>query len=265
MNVLRFELKNSVKSVIILSMSILAIYILFMAGVYPIFSESVSEAQKVFANFPPEFTAAFGIDLTYFFTYEGYYGFTYNYIALLAGIMAVSISLATFSREKRSKCMDFIFSKPINRKKVFLFKLLSNIIMIVLTNIVFILMGMIVYGVNDVKDTNSDTFFIALLGVFFTQIVFLCIGIFIAVFLKKIRSVSGMSTAVGFGAFILSALVNIIQEDYLKFLAPLKYFDPYPLFKEGSYNMKYVIFAFIFSAVCLVFSYTHYCKSDTPL
>lgn len=262
MNILKFEIKNNFKSFCIWSLSLVIIYVILMRGLYPVFSDSMSQVQQVYANFPPGFAAAFGLNISFIFSYGGYYGFAFGYITLVGAIMAVSLSIASFSREKRTKCQDFIFTKPVKREQVFLYKLLANLILLLLTNVLFIVVGMFLFMRQNVSDTDTAKYFMALLAVFFTQVVFLCIGILLAIFLKKIRSVSGIATAIGFAAFILSALVNIIGEDWLKLIAPLKYFDPYPLLRTGSFEGKYVIMAILVSIACVVASFIHYYKKD---
>ena len=81
--------------------------------------------------------------------------------------------------------------------------------------------------------------------------------------MKKIRSIAGLSTAIGFGAFILSALVNVLKEDWLNIIAPLKYFNPYPLLSEGKFEIEYIIAAVVVSAICILCSFIYFCKSDT--
>jgi ABC-2 type transport system permease protein len=233
-----------------------------MVIIYPVFTAGLDDVIKVFEKYPPEFTAAFGFNLSSIFSYEGYYIFTFNYLALLSAIMAVAISTTTFSREKRSKCLDFIFTKPIKRETIFLLKLCADFIVILITNIIFIIAGMFFYYQEQNHTTDARTFFYALLAIFLTQLVFQCIGTFVAVFLKKIRSVSGLATSIGICAFVLSALVNILQEDSLKLISPLKYWDPQTLLSNGHFDINYALVALLLSVLCLFFAYIKYSRSD---
>lgn len=264
MNIFKFELKKSMESFLIWVISLITVYLIFMVGIYPLFTDSMQQIQEVFLKYPPEFIEAFGFDISAMFSYGGYYGFTFVYLVLVGVIMAVSLSVATFSREKRSKCMDFILTKPVKREVIFGYKLAADMLIIILTNIGLISVGMSIFRRKNIEDISAGTFFFALLAVFLTQIVFLCIGVFIAVYLKKIRSVSGIATSIGFGAFILSAVVNILKEDALKIMDPLRYFEPGQLFEHGSFEIRYIVAALIISVACLVSSYVRFCKSDTP-
>lgn len=263
MNILHFELKAETKSFVIWTFSLILVFILLMSGIYPIFLDSLVDIKKIFSYYPPEFTAAFGFDLSTFFTYGGFYGFAYGYISLIGAIMAVSISVATFAREKRLKCSDFLLTKPVSRKKIYTIKLLCNFIILLTTNILFVGISMLIYLSSDDISTSTGTFILSLLAIFFTQLVFMGFGILYATYAKKIRSVSGIAVAIGFMAFFLSALVNITQDDKLKFVAPLKYFDPYPIFSNGFFELKYVITAVVVIILCIMLSFAKFCKSDT--
>lgn len=261
MNIYLFELKKQLKSFIVWTSVILVVLFVYMGSVYPVFAESVDDVKKMIEGFPKEFSAAFGIDIVTMFTYRGFFGFTFVYLALVGAIMAVAIAISTFAREKRSKCSDFILTKPVRREKIFLSKLLSNVTLLAITNILFVALSMIMYAANS-DGENSSLFFLASCSLFFVQLVFFSIGVLIAVLLKKVRSVAGIATAVGFSAFIISALSNIIEEKALDYISPLKYFEPAKLFENGNYETGYIVMAIIVFVVCIGISFIKFCKSD---
>lgn len=257
MNVFLFELKSMLKSTVIWIMSLLATFLVFLVGFYPMFEESAEDMKKILEGFPPAFAEAFGMSVN-LFNYTGYYTFCFEYIALVGAIMAIAISIACFGREKRSKCVDFCLTKPLSRKKLFLYKLLSVLAVLVITNAIGISFLMILFNKHDVKE-NALAASCALL---FTQLVFVSFGIVSATFAKKIRSVSGAATAFGFGAFICSALSNIINEEWMRFLAPFKFFSPGSLFEDGQFDRKLVWWAVFIIVAGILASFYKFIKSD---
>jgi ABC-2 type transport system permease protein len=233
-----------------------------MYGIYPVFYDSMKDVVRMLSGYPPEFAAAFGFNVSDLFSYGGFFGFVYGYIAVIGAIMAVSLSVSTFAREKRSKCVDFLLTKPLSRGKIFIAKLLSNLTILVVTNIFFVTAVIILYYSTNQDISLAGKLILAVYGLFFTQLVFLAIGIFFATFAKKVRSVSGIATAFGFAGFILSALVNILKEESVRFIAPLKYFDPIAVFSTGGFELKYVVTAVIISVACIVISYLKFRNSD---
>jgi ABC-2 type transport system permease protein len=68
----------------------------------------------------------------------------------------------------------------------------------------------------------------------------------------------------GFGGFILTALRNLLDEEALRFVAPLTYFQPYPVFKDGGFETKYALTAAVVTVACLALSYWKYTRDDVP-
>lgn len=257
MNIFKFEIRNQLQSFFIWTASILGTLLIFMTAIYPVFNESTVDILKVIDGFPPGFAAAFGFDLTIMFGFDGFYGFAFGYISLVGAIMAVNIAVTSFAREKRSKCADFLLVKPLSRNRIFFEKMLAGLCLLATTNVLYIAVAI---GIGTAGGTQM---FLPALSLFLTQLVFYALGIFFATFAKKIRSVSGIATAFGFAAFILSALVNILEEEALRFIAPLRYFDPTDIFVLGGYEWQYVITAAVVIIVCIVASFVRFTKSDT--
>jgi ABC-2 type transport system permease protein len=264
MNIYVFEMKAQLKSFIIWAVSILAVYLLFMSGLFGVLQDSRDGVEKALAGFPPAFAAAFGINIEKFFTFGGFYGFIFSYIALFGAIMAVSMSVSVFSREKRAKCVDFLLTKPRSRENIFFSKLLATLTLLFVTNILFVLVSMVTYSSSGSEGTDPGRLIWASCALFFTQLVFISIGMVFAVFAKKVRSVSGAATAFGFGGFILSALHGLLEKDEIRFVAPLKYFDTTAVFETGGYEVKYALAAAVVIVVCAGFAYVRFIKSDTP-
>ena len=264
MNIYSFEIKSQLKTFIIWTLSILVVFLLFMSGLFNVFMQSKDAISKVYSGLPPTFAAAFGIVISKLFSYGGFFQFIFSYIALIGAIMASSVSVAAFSREKRSKCVDFLLAKPVSRGRIFIAKLLSNLSLVLVTNILFVIVSMIVYSGNGQDPARTGRLILASCSLFLTQLVFISIGIIYATFAKKVRSVSGIATALGFGGFILSALVSILNEEAVRFVAPLMYFQPYPVFSTGRFETKYAVTAVVVIIVCTGLSYLKFCKTDTP-
>lgn len=260
MSIFLFEFKEQFKTALIWTFSLLTVLLLLMMGIYPVFEASLDDVLRIINGFPPEFASAFGLDVKSMFSLGGFYSFTFGYISLVGAIMAVSIAVSTFSREKRSKCVDFLLTKPMSRERIFWSKLISNLSIIILVNLAYVVACIIIFARDN---NNTATVLLAAASLFFTQLVFLGIGIFFAVYAKKVRSVTGIATTFGFGAFILSALVNIFKEEAMRFIAPLKYFDPTDLFASGAYETKYAIMGVLVVIICLCSAFVLYCKSDT--
>ena len=264
MNIYLFEVRSQLKNFLIWTVSILAAMFIFMSALYPAFMQSQAAVEQAYSGFPPAFAAAFGIVISQIFTYWGFYQFIYTYLAIIGAIMAASIALSAFAREKRSKCVDFLLTKPVSRGRIFTTKLLACLSLILVVNLLFVAMSIIAYFGNGQDPAQLGTLIWGTCALFFMQLVFLAIGIVFATFAGKVRSVSGIATGLGFGGFILSALYSILHEEAIRFISPLTYFEPYFAFTKGGFEAKYVVTAAVVFVLCLCLSYAKYSRSDTP-
>ncbi len=262
MNIYLFEIKGLIKACFWWIFSIIAVLVIFMTAVYPMFQDGSKELVELFNNFPPEFLKAFGFNLDNMFGMEPFYAFCFTYIGLMAAIMAVFVSVEVFSREKRSKCMDFILTKPISRFEIYLNKLYACLTVIVVSNIIYVICTLFIFytEIDGYKFTLETLQLV--LAPFFTQLVFMSFGIFIPVMFRKIRSVSVLATSIGIVAFMLSAVINMLEKEYLYYLAPLKYFNPESIIHNGIYDLKLVVFAIILIIAAIFFSAKKYCCED---
>lgn len=265
MNIFLYETKAQLKSFLIWAVSLLAVFLLFVAAFYGPFMESKEAVQEALGSLPPAFALIFGVSINGIFTFGGFFLFIYTYIGLVGAIMAASLAVSAFSREKRSKCIDFLFVKPVQRGRIFLYKLLSCLLFIVVTNILFVISAVIAYNVNGQSPNGMGRLILASLSLFFMQLVFLSLGILYASFVRKVRSVSGIATAFGFAGFILMALYSLIKEDVIRYISPLTYFNPGTVFLTGGFEAKYAVTGSVVAIACVVLAYVKYVKSDTQV
>jgi ABC-2 type transport system permease protein len=257
MSIFKFEIKKQLTSFVVWTVVIAAVLWAFMVGVYPLFKDSVADVTKVFESFPPQFAAAFGVDVMSMFDFGGYYSFCFGYISLMGAIMAASIGISSFAREKRAKCTDFLLTRPVSREKIFSQKLLAGLSLLIASNVPYLVIAIVI------GEKNNTNMVLAGLSLLFTELVFFAMGIIYATFAKKIRSVSSAANAFGFGAFILSAIGNLTEEESLRFIAPLRYFDPFKVFTSGGYEMKYAVTGAAVVVVCILLAYLYFVKTDT--
>lgn len=263
MNVFFFEIRSYLRSAITWTISIIVVFILMMYGLFPLYMDAAATLDSVLENFPPAFAQAFGIAINNMFSFGGFYNFAFGYLALMAGIMAVCMAITVFAREKKSKSMDFILTKPISRAKLFQSKLFACVAILLTMNVLYEIFFLFVYQSKGANEVSLAGALYAGAGIFFTQLIFLAFGILFSVTAKKIRSISGVGTIFGITAFILSSLANVLEEEKIYYISPLKYFEPDGIFKGENYEVGLIIASILIIAVCLGIAYRIYIKSDT--
>ena len=264
MNVFRFELRRAWVGVAVWTLIMLGLLGGLIIGALPAFLESRAGVEAMMSKFPPAFAAAFGLQLDNLFSFGGFYAFGYLYYSLFGGIMAATVGLDLFSREKREKCMDFLLTKPRARGRLFGEKMLAALALLLGSNLLFILESLILYRVYAPAPLLMARALLAASALLFTELVVFSITVAIAVFARKVRSVSGAATAIGVGGFLLSALHSILEEEALRYITVYKYFDVSKAFFEGGFEAPYVATAIVLSLACLCAAWLKYTRSDIP-
>lgn len=262
MNVYLFELKRSLKSALIWAGILCSMLFLLMGVVFPIYQQSKEAVEQILEGFPPEFAAAFGMSVADIFSFGGFYAFGFLYLSLLGAMMAASLGLGIFSREKRSRCTDFLLTKPCSRQGLFFRKLAAALTLLVLFNLLYIALTVLLYQRMGEGNVPLGRVLLAASALFFTQLVLFAAAVCAAVFLRRIRSVSGMTSALGFGGFLLTALHSVVGDDWLRLIAPYKFFDVSTAFLEGRFQLPYVLSAAVLTVGFMAAAFLRYCQSD---
>lgn len=261
MHIYRFELKKQLPDTLIWTGVIAAVAALMIFGFYPIFGDSRQVIEEMLSSFPAGFAEAFGFDLDDIFSYQSFSGMLYLYVSLLGAIMISGSSVSVFAREKRNKCSDFILTKSQTRSEIFIQKLLCCLTSLLPVNILYSAVWFAGYFYFEQGDITLQAFLIAVCP-FLTQLVFLSIGMFVAVFLRRIRSAAGLGAAIGVFAFLLSMVYSLTEIEAFRFISPLFYFSPIAVTETGGYDVSTAITALLLIVVLAVAAYCKYTKAD---
>ncbi len=259
MNVYKFEFRAIWKSLIFHVAIVIALYCFLIIGIYPMFAEDTSLLSDVVAYMPVEYLSILGLNPDNMFGYSGFYSFAYIYVALAAGIMATSISVSVFGREKKSHCQEFIFTKPVKRSVVFWDKFLAIMTAVFIYNAILIPISL--YGFFN-YDVLNFTAILATLSITLSQFVFVGVGIFCAVFIPKIRTEITITATVGVLAFIMAAYANSLGIEALYYLSPLHFFSPSFVFENGGYDVSLALYGLMIFVVSIGIPTMYVRKAD---
>ncbi|MGB4588253.1 MAG: ABC transporter permease subunit [Clostridiaceae bacterium] len=261
MNIIVQELKNNRRFMMVWTSSLAAILIVFML-IYPAMLDQASAYKEILAGVPKEVLEALSINIDLLLSYNGFYGYIYIYLMIALGVMGMILGLGMFSKEITGKTADFLLTKPLTRTTIITNKILAGMWIILMTNIILILTGIILKLIlSDNGEGVKGMILISLSG-FFTQMIFFSLGILIGILKKRIRFISSFAMSVVFGFFILSMVSQIMDEKALYYLTPFRYFDSNTLILKGAYESKYLALSFILILVFLGLSYVVFKKKD---
>lgn len=262
MNIYRFEARSLARATAIQAVVLAGLLALLMVAVYPVYLDGKDAVEQMLKGFPPEFAAAFGLNLKNFFSYGGFYAFSFNYVALVGAIYASSTGLKVFSREKRSECSGFLFVKPVSRTRIFAEKLLACLTSLALVNVVYVATAFLVHAHSGDATLTTTKVLLSALALLGSQLVILALSILVAVTLRRVRSVSGLASGIAFTAYLMEMLQQLTEDEAWRYLSPLQYFSPQALLTDGSFGASFVATAIGVIVVCLGAAYVHYRFAD---
>ncbi|SHJ22919.1 ABC transporter permease [Parasporobacterium paucivorans] len=262
MNVYLFELRQQWKTALIWTAATILLFAFLQSGVYPIFSDSMIDVEEIFRSMPDVFLNAFGFDISSMSGFGEFFKLTYLYLVLMGAIMAMVLSVSAFSREKRGKCTDFLLTKPYSRRKLFLMKLLEVATQVTASWILIFISSVPLYLQSGEPTEGMHRFLLSVSGIYFTQLMFIGVGSLCGIYVKKVRSVSGIAIAAGFASFILTSMHGITGEEKMRYIAPLKYFNPESVYGSGGFEIRYAAVAGVITVACILAACHGYCKRD---
>jgi len=220
----------------ILGYTIAAAFLIWMfVSVYPSFSAQQEQLIKVFENYPPQLSKAFGIEAqTFLASFEGFLsGEDYSFMwPIILIIMVVSFGSAALAGEIDKGTIGILLSQPISRVKLFLGKYLAGALGItafVFASVFSAIPFALLYGV-DYRLQNYLT--LAVLGTLFA-LALLSITMLFSSFSSERGRVTLISAGLFMGMYFLKIL-SALKEN----LAGLKYFSLFHYFDSTRALLK---------------------------
>ena len=222
-NLYNKELKRNRKNLFIWS-GIAVSFTFMITSLYPTFQNA---GQAMMDAMPKEMTKAFGMDMAEWKHIMGYYKTYYGFhIILIMSIYACSCGANILSKEEREKTSEFLFSKPISRKSIFIsktFSLLTLIILIFALQTSASLLGVFFFD-NGTIDWN--TFFYMHFNGFVLISFFGALGLLISLLSKPKKNFMGIVVGIVFTCYFLHAISKSLEDvEWIGLFSPFHYLN----------------------------------------
>ncbi len=260
MNVFLHECRAYRKTTLIWTLSLVGIMVLFMS-MFPTIAKDIEDYKKVLDGFPDAMKQALGLQVDTFGSVLGFYSYVFVYISLCGAIQAMNFGTAIVSKEVREKTADFLLTKPITRNTILTAKVLAAFTSILFTSIVYLVASWLMVAAVATDEYSTKAFLLISISLFLLQVIFLAIGIFLSVYLPKIKSVLSVSLGTVFAFFIIGMLSSSGAE-FKRYLSPFKYFDSYYMIEHTRYEGAFLLVGLGIVVVAIIASYIYYTKKD---
>ena len=261
MNIFLREIKANLKSLLIWG----GIAIVFIFAEITEFSayHGNPEMLAILDSMPPALLEAFQFNAFNLTTLTGFFGVLFTFFALLATISAAMWGSDIISKEERDKTVEFALSLPITRSKLVTGKILAAMVNCIA--LLLIMWGTSLAASAQYEPDSAFYEFLALLMValFFMQMVFLAVGVFLGCALKEYKRSGSIAVSVILVTYFFSVISGLNENlEFLKYFTPFKYFDPAVMLHESRIDLNYVWLSLGITVVFIVGGYITYARRD---
>jgi ABC-2 type transport system permease protein len=263
MNIYRHEFKMHLRSDIIWSISQAAMIFLF-TWIFSSIAVDAALLTETLSQFPKELLIAFGMENLDLATVLGFFSFAFLFSQILLALQAANYGFGILSVEERELTADFLLAKPVSRRRILFSKVLSAFTGLTITNIVVWISSFVFINMFKGDRTyETSTLLKLLLGIVVFQLVFLTLGMFISLLVKRVRNVTPFSMGLAFGMYVLSAFGGMLGDVKLELITPFKHFDPGYIISNQAYpSTLWISVAYI--VVSAIGTYVLYQRRDIP-
>jgi ABC-2 type transport system permease protein len=163
----------------------------------------------------------------------------------------------------RERTTDFLLTRPISRGSVLRQKLLTIILLIVVTDAVFMAAAWLLIQLIIADPFQFRTFIVSTGTLFFVQAFFLAFGFLLGTAMRRIKSVIAVSLPAVFGFYVIGLFDTLVGEK-IKYMTPFKFFDVNALTMGAGYDWSTLAYLALLVAGALIASFVVYQRKDIP-
>ncbi|TCO79806.1 ABC transporter permease subunit [Marinisporobacter balticus] len=262
MNIFTREMKANRKPLILWGISIVAMISGGM-GKFAAYTNSGESINDMLDILPKSLLNVYGISSFDLSTAIGFYGVLFLYLILIATVYAVMLGANIIAKEEKDKTTEFLFVKPVSRSKVITSKLFAVLLNIIILNIVTFIASFVIVNHFNVGNAILTDMIMLIMGMFITQLIFMCIGALVASVSKNPKAATSTAIGILLITFMISMLINMNDKlENLKYITPFKYFGAESIISGKGMDLVFITLSMVIIAISLAGTYRFYNKRD---
>lgn len=261
MNVVFWETRANLKSLIIWSLSMVAFVVMTFVEFSAYYKNP--EMLAVIEAMPRAILEAFGMDGVNLTTVSGYVAVMVPFINLSLGIYALLLGNGIIAKEERDRTAGFLMTLPVTRRSLVTGKLLAAIACC--TVLLLVVMGTVVISTLPYQwEADLPEFMVLLTGAAFVfNLFFLSLGMLSAAATRRYKLSSGIGVGVIFGLYVASILAGLTdQMAFLRWITPFSYFEGVKILRNLRLEPIYLGLSAAFIMVSVAATYRVYERRD---
>jgi ABC-2 type transport system permease protein len=221
------------------------------------------EMAELLESLPTAFLEAMQFNAFNLTTVTGFFGVMFSYFALLGAVFAVMLGSDIISKEERDKTVEFSLTLPIPRRRLITSKLFAAVVYC----IAFLLITWGISIISVARYQPEDKFYnfltLCMLSIFFIQLIFLSVGVFLGCALKYYKRTSSVAVSLLLGTYFLSIISGLNEDlNFLKYFTPFRYFDPLVLLNESRLDLTFIGISAGIVTILIVGAFVTYARRD---
>lgn len=220
---LKRELKLSRNSLMLWTLILIFLYFIIYL-VYPsIASNNNVDINKLLKMFPEEVLKTFNMDISGIDSVFGWFKSEgYMFLTLVTALYSSILGSNILVKEESDKTIEFLYSKPVNRNKIILSRILCGIINIVLLITMVCIFNIIGMKLSD--DLNLKQLLIISFLPLISSLSIFFVSLFLSTFFNKTKKTMSISIAIVFLSYFLKIVGNLGESTKI-----FKYFSIFEL------------------------------------
>jgi len=263
MNIIKREIKTNLKPLLIWSG---AMIFLIYAGMvkYSAFAQTGEAVNDFVDSIPDIMKSIFGIeadmDLT---SVTVFYSIFFTYFLLLATVHSGMLGALIVSKEERDKTSEFLFVKPITRRKIVSYKIIAALFNLLVFDMVTFITSLLCIQLYQPASSVIGSIFLVIAALFAIQLVFLGLGLLLGGISKNSKKATSLISFIIMGTFLLKIIISLDEDlKSFSFLTPFVYFDSGEIMFHNKIDLPYLFLAIGLILFCIISSYYFYQKRD---
>jgi ABC-2 type transport system permease protein len=265
-NILFFEFRNNIKQTLLWSLGISFLIFISLSMYTTMIEQGAMDQLEEMMKTPfiANMMEAFGIEFESLKNILGFYVSRNIMFSMIMGsIFAIMLCANSLSKEESEKTIEYLFSKPISRKSIFLSKFVAAHLLILLLNLIIIIIGYIGLEIFKTSDYNFYSYIVISVYTYLLMIFFASAGFLLAATQKRGRVAIGLLIGIVMGSYFWDIISKIItQTQFIGWFTPYKYVDLEVLKSGYSFELYRVAFFAIFILLFSGISYIVYRKKN---
>jgi ABC-2 type transport system permease protein len=157
---------------------------------------------------------------------------------------------------------DFILTKPLTRSSILIQKSLAIFSHLLITWTLLSVLSYVMLITVETTELKLNIFLLFTLSTLLLQVMFASLGILTAVLLRKLKSVVGVSMSVVFTLFVMNLMQAILDEPWLRYFSPFRWFEKSYIFYNSSYEWPMLAMCALVTIGSCVGAYVVYTHKD---